>query len=104
MGNLGVEFLPIPATYYTSLQERLEQDGISIDCSEFKQITQQGILIDWDKYRSESLLKQIFTRPILEKPTFFLEIIERRHNAQGFGEGNFQALFEAVEKNTLYFS
>ena len=99
MRNLGVEFLPIPPAYYTNLQQRLKRNNISIDHSEFQNISQQGILIDWDKYQPKSLLKQIFTQPILEKPTFFLEIIERKHNAQGFGEGNFQALFEAVERN-----
>ena len=99
MRNLGVEFLSIPETYYTNLQQRLEQDSISIDDSEFEKIIQQGILIDWDKYQPKSLLKQIFTRPILEKPTFFLEIIERSNNAQGFGEGNFQALFESIERD-----
>ena len=101
MRHLGVEFLTIPPAYYTNLQKRLKGNSISIDHLEFINLTQQGILIDWDKYQPESLLKQIFTKPILDKPTFFLEVIERRNNAQGFGEGNFQALFEAVERNNL---
>ncbi len=101
MRNIGVEFLPIPPAYYTNLQQRLKHNNISIDHSEFQNITQQGILIDWDKYQPKSLLKQIFTQPILDQPTFFLEVIERSNNAQGFGEGNFQALFEAVEKNQV---
>ena len=101
MRNLGVEFLSIPETYYINLQQKLETNGISIHDSELEKIIQQGILIDWDKYQPKSLLKQIFTQPILDKPTFFLEIIERQNNAQGFGEGNFQALFEAVEKNNV---
>ena len=102
MRNLGVEFLSIPETYYINLQQKLENNSISINNSELEKIIQQGILIDWDKYQPKSLLKQIFTQPILDKPTFFLEIIERIHNAQGFGEGNFQALFEAVEKNNIF--
>lgn len=101
MRNLGVDFLPIPPAYYTNLQQRLKRNNISIDHSELQNISQQGILIDWDKYQPKSLLKQIFTQPILNKPTFFLEVIERKHNAQGFGEGNFQALFEAVERNQV---
>jgi 4-hydroxyphenylpyruvate dioxygenase len=44
---------------------------------------------------------QIFTQPIFEQPTFFLEFIERRQQARGFGEGNFQALFEAVEREQI---
>ena len=43
-------------------------------------------------------MQPIFTQPIFEQPTFFLEFIECRHNARGFGQGNFQALFEAVER------
>jgi len=44
------------------------------------------------------LLLQIFTQPIFEKPTFFFELIERRDRARGFGEGNFRALFAAIER------
>ena len=44
---------------------------------------------------------QIFTQPIFDAPTFFFEIIERRSQAQGFGEGNFLALFEAIEQEAL---
>ncbi len=44
---------------------------------------------------------QTFTQPIFSQPTFFLEIIERRQQARGFGEGNFRALFEAIEREQL---
>jgi 4-hydroxyphenylpyruvate dioxygenase len=44
---------------------------------------------------------QIFTQPIFSQPTFFFEIIQRRNLAQGFGEGNFQALFEAIEQEQI---
>ncbi|MDJ0744346.1 MAG: 4-hydroxyphenylpyruvate dioxygenase [Xenococcaceae cyanobacterium MO_167.B27] len=102
MRSLGVEFLSVPSAYYTNLQQKLKRDSISISDSEFQKIAQQGILLDWYQHQPQSLLKQIFTKPILEQPTFFLEIIERINNAQGFGEGNFQALFEAVERNSVF--
>ena len=47
------------------------------------------------------LLLQIFTKPIFKEPTFFFELIERRDRAKGFGEGNFQALFEAIEREQI---
>ena len=47
------------------------------------------------------LLLQIFTLPIFNEPTFFFELIERRDRAKGFGEGNFQALFEAIEREQI---
>ena len=53
-----------------------------------------GILVDRD---DEGYLLQIFTAPIGDRPTIFFEIIER-HGARGFGEGNFKALFEAIER------
>ena len=53
-----------------------------------------GILVDRD---DEGYLLQIFTKPLGDRPTIFFEIIER-HGARGFGEGNFRALFEAIER------
>ena len=53
-----------------------------------------GILVDRD---DEGYLLQIFTKPIGDRPTMFFEVIER-HGARGFGEGNFKALFEAIER------
>ena len=53
-----------------------------------------GILVDRD---DEGYLLQIFTKPIGDRPTVFFEVIER-HGARGFGEGNFKALFEAIER------
>jgi len=52
-----------------------------------------NILVDFD---AEGYLLQIFTKPVQDRPTLFLEIIQR-HNHNGFGAGNIQALFEAVE-------
>ena len=53
-----------------------------------------GILVDRD---DEGYLLQIFTKPVVGRPTMFFEIIQRK-GSQGFGQGNFQALFESIEK------
>ncbi len=97
MRSLGVDFLPIPTAYYHHLRKRINRYSIDISETELQAIAQQEILVDWHQDTPESLLMQIFTQPILNKPTFFLELIERRQQAKGFGEGNFQALYEAVE-------
>ena len=57
-------------------------------------LREQGILVDHD---DEGYLLQIFTKPVGDRPTMFFEVIER-HGARGFGEGNFKALFEAIER------
>jgi 4-hydroxyphenylpyruvate dioxygenase len=85
----GVEFLQTPATYYQDLASRVGPLEEPID-----QLAKLGILIDRD---SEGYLLQIFTQPVQDRPTLFFEIIQR-HGAQGFGEGNFKALFEAIER------
>ncbi len=60
----------------------------------FDDLKRLGILVDRD---DEGYLLQIFTKPIGDRPTVFLEVIER-HGARGFGDGNFKALFEAIER------
>ena len=55
-----------------------------------------GILCDTE---GDGYLLQLFTKPISDRPSFFYEIIQRRKGAQGFGQGNFQALFESIEKD-----
>jgi 4-hydroxyphenylpyruvate dioxygenase len=90
-----LEFLAIPPTYYDHLPSLSALTG-----QERVAIAQQQILVDSDQADPESLLMQIFTQPILEEPTFFLEFIERRNSAQGFGKGNFTSLFEAVERQS----
>jgi 4-hydroxyphenylpyruvate dioxygenase len=85
----GVEFLRTPATYYDELPDRVGE--IDEDLGDLRE---QGILADRD---DEGYLLQIFTRPLSNRPTIFLEVIER-HGARGFGEGNFKALFEAIER------
>jgi 4-hydroxyphenylpyruvate dioxygenase len=59
------------------------------------EIRRLGLLVDRD---DEGYLLQIFTRPVQDRPTFFFEIIQRRH-ARSFGKGNFKALFEAIERD-----
>jgi len=85
----GVEFLPTPAAYYDEVAERVGE--IDADVGELQRL---GILVDRD---DEGYLLQVFTRPVGDRPTFFLEVIERR-GARSFGAGNFKALFEAIER------
>ena len=89
----GVHFLDVPDTYYEMIQDRLPWHSEPID-----QLNQEKILIDGEKDPSHGLLLQIFTENIFG-PVFF-EIIQRKGN-QGFGEGNFQALFEAIERDQI---
>jgi 4-hydroxyphenylpyruvate dioxygenase len=85
----GVDFLRTPGTYYDELPDRVGE--IDEDLGDLREL---GILADRD---DEGYLLQIFTRPLSNRPTLFLEVIER-HGARGFGEGNFKALFEAIER------
>jgi 4-hydroxyphenylpyruvate dioxygenase len=85
----GVEFLSIPESYYEEVPERIGE--IEEDIEDLRRL---GILVDRD---DEGYLLQIFTKPTGDRPTVFFEIIER-HGARGFGEGNFKALFEAIER------
>ena len=85
----GVPFLKVPATYYEDLQRRV--GAIKEDV---KAIAELGILVDRD---DDGYLLQIFTKPMHDRPTLFFEIIQRR-GSQGFGIGNFKALFEAIER------
>jgi 4-hydroxyphenylpyruvate dioxygenase len=102
MRERGLSFLSIPRHYYANLLDRMEQTS-HFPChqQEWQEIEKLEILLDWPATDRSSLLLQIFTQPIFEQPTFFLEIIERRHQAQGFGEGNFLALFQAMEAAEL---
>ena len=85
----GVEFLTVPSSYYEDVLDRVgEIDEDLVPLSEL------GILIDRD---DEGYLLQIFTKPVLDQPTMFIEIIQRK-GAKSFGKGNFKALFEAIER------
>jgi 4-hydroxyphenylpyruvate dioxygenase len=85
----GVEFLYVPETYYETVLDRVGE--IDEDLAPLKKL---GILIDRD---DEGYLLQIFTKPVVDRPTMFFEIIQRK-GAKSFGKGNFKALFEAIER------
>ncbi len=85
----GVQFLRTPEDYYDAVPDRVGEIDQSL--SDLRRL---GILVDRD---DEGYLLQIFTKPLGDRPTIFFELIER-HGARGFGEGNFKALFEAIER------
>jgi 4-hydroxyphenylpyruvate dioxygenase len=85
----GMLFLDTPDTYYEEAPERvgeIEED--------FAELREHKILVDRDE---DGYLLQIFTKTAQDRPTLFFEVIER-HGARGFGDGNFKALFEAIER------
>ena len=85
----GVQFLTVPTTYYEELQGRVGTIDEPVD-----ELSRLGILVDRDP---DGYLLQIFTKPVEDRPTVFYEIIQRK-GARTFGEGNFKALFEAIER------
>jgi 4-hydroxyphenylpyruvate dioxygenase len=85
----GVLFLATPETYYEDVGDRVGE----IDES-WEDLRRLRILADRD---DDGYLLQIFTKTAQDRPTLFFEVIER-HGARGFGEGNFKALFEAIER------
>ena len=85
----GSEFLRTPNTYYDTLPERV--GDIDEDIDELREL---NILVDRDEW---GYLMQIFTKPLLNRPTVFLEVIQRKR-AKGFGSGNIKALFQAIER------
>ncbi|KAH3681953.1 hypothetical protein WICPIJ_007072 [Wickerhamomyces pijperi] len=89
----GAEFISVPELYYENLLPRLLATGIHIQ-EDLDKLKELGILIDFDE---NGYLLQIFTKPLADRPTFFLEIIQR-HNHNGFGKGNFKALFQTIEQ------
>ncbi len=91
-GN-GVEFMDVPQTYYDALDDRIPGHGEDI-----ARLHKNGILVDGGVQHGVGLLLQIFTSTVIG-PIFF-EIIQRKGN-DGFGEGNFQALFEAIESDQI---
>lgn len=89
LSQQGIEFLHVPHTYYTELQNRVGTIDEPVD-----QLEKLGILVDRD---DEGYMLQIFTRPVEDRPTLFFEIIQRK-GSRSFGKGNFKALFEAIER------
>jgi len=86
----GVRFMTVPDTYYDEAKVRMA--GVELPWADLQRLC---ILVDQDH---EGHLLQIFTETVTDRPTVFFEIIERR-GAKGFGEGNFKALFEAIERD-----
>jgi len=89
MRDRGVEFLYVPESYYDDLLERVGKIDEDVEV-----LKKHGILIDRDE---EGYLLQLFTKPVVDRPTMFFEVIQRK-GAQSFGVGNFKALFEAIER------
>jgi 4-hydroxyphenylpyruvate dioxygenase len=85
----GIEFMRVPDTYYDELRQRFADLDLDIDG-----LQKSGILADRD---DEGYLLQIFSRMNQDRPTVFFELIER-HGSRGFGNGNFKALFVALER------
>ncbi|MCR9074454.1 MAG: 4-hydroxyphenylpyruvate dioxygenase [bacterium] len=93
----GVDFLNMPETYYELVWERvntmLKEHGHEVVREDHERVKELGVLVDAD---DEGYLLQLFTKPLQDRPTFFIEIICRR-GSQSFGKGNFKALFESLE-------
>jgi 4-hydroxyphenylpyruvate dioxygenase len=100
----GVEFMPTPSTYYELLPERLQREGVQRIDEDIRELEELGILVD-GQARGAYLL-QIFLKDsagLYKSPDagpFFFEIIQRKGD-QGFGAGNFRALFESIEREQL---
>ena len=85
----GIEFLDVPDNYYDGLENR-----VGVIEEDIQKLRELKILVDRD---SDGYLLQLFTKPVQDRPTLFIEIIQRK-GCQGFGKGNFMALFESIEK------
>jgi 4-hydroxyphenylpyruvate dioxygenase len=85
----GVPFLRVPDAYYEELPNR-----IGTIAEDVRELAKRGVLVDRD---DEGYLLQIFSQPLQDRPTLFVEIIQRK-GSRGFGKGNFKALFEAIER------
>ncbi|KAJ9265385.1 hypothetical protein DTO212C5_6766 [Paecilomyces variotii] len=89
----GVEFIKVPDTYYEDMKIRLKKSGMVLE-EDFETLRSLDILIDFDE---GGYLLQLFTKHLMDRPTVFIEIIQR-NNFSGFGAGNFKSLFEAIER------
>lgn len=91
----GVEFINVPESYYATMRQRLKTEKRNWELKEdLDTIQRLNILIDYDE---GGYLLQLFTKPLLDRPTVFIEIIQR-NDFEGFGAGNFKSLFEAIER------
>jgi len=93
MRKAGMKFLDTPDAYFEMVDERVPNHGEDVP-----RLARNKILIDADRETKKKLLLQIFTQNMIG-PVFF-EIIQRKGN-EGFGEGNFQALFESIERDQM---
>ncbi len=89
--DAGIEFLATPDSYYEDPELRARIGDVRVPVEDLQK---RGILVDRDE---DGYLLQVFTKPLVDRPTVFFEIIER-HGSLGFGIGNFKALFEAIER------
>ncbi len=85
----GVDFLPVPEGYYDHVWDR-----VGVVKEDKESVKDLRILVDRD---DAGYLLQLFTRPLQDRPTFFIEIIQRS-GSDSFGKGNFKALFETIEQ------
>jgi len=89
----GVQFQDTPDTYYEGVDQRVRGHRENLE-----ELRKRRILLDGNPENGEGLLLQIFTQNVIG-PIFF-EIIQRKGN-EGFGEGNFKALFESIELDQM---
>lgn len=92
----GTEFLQVPKSYYDDLRIRLKKSPVTVNES-IDVLESMCILVDFDDH---GYLLQLFTKPTQDRPTLFYEVIQR-NNHQGFGAGNFLALFQAIERDQI---
>jgi 4-hydroxyphenylpyruvate dioxygenase len=91
----GVQFIDVPKTYYDMMRVRLKTERREWELKEDLEVIERlNILIDYDE---RGYLLQLFTKPLMDRPTVFIEIIQR-NEFDGFGAGNFKSLFEAIER------
>ena len=95
LARRGVEFQTVPPAYYEDLKKRLAHAPHILIKEDMQKLQDLSILVDFD---DQGYLLQIFTKPVEDRPTLFFEIIQR-HNNNGFGAGNFKALFESIERD-----
>ena len=93
MRSRGVKFQDTPQTYFDAIDARVPGHGEDIE-----RLRERRILVDGAPTQGQGLLLQIFTQNVVG-PCFF-EIIQRKGN-EGFGEGNFKALFESLELDQM---
>mmetsp|Transcript_13555 Transcript_13555/g.23085 ORF Transcript_13555/g.23085 Transcript_13555/m.23085 type:complete len:397 (+) Transcript_13555:81-1271(+) len=91
----GVNFITVPGTYYEDLKKRLTMQNSIQVAEDLTTVQKLGLLMDFDE---QGYLLQIFTRPLQVRPTFFIEVLQRRSH-DGFGVNNFKSLFEAIERD-----